>query len=155
MTTTPPSTHDSVPQSLFQLGAVTLPDGRTTHFKIECDMLTQNDWESLARLAVEFLPPFGQVEGVPRGGLMFADALAPFISEGSTTLLIADDVWVSGKSMTEWKADRPNCIGIVAFNRGHLPWWVSGIFNMDTMAESATYNLDGLPQIHSLPNDGG
>lgn len=153
---TPPSTHDTIPTSLFQLGACVLPNGRTTHFKIECDILTQNDWESLARLAVEVLPPFGQVEGVPRGGVMFADALAKYISDGSTTLLIADDVWVSGTSMERWRAGRENTIGIVAFTRAMIapPPWVKTLFSMQSSAERATYYLD-LPPQSTHPFDGG
>lgn len=125
--------------NLFQLGPFTLPSGKVSHFKIECDVLTADDWASLARLAVEVLPPFGEVEGVPRGGLAFADALRPYATDGG--LLIADDVWVSGLSMErhrEWR----DAIGVVAFARGPLHPWVRPLFEMDVHAEKATYRLD-------------
>lgn len=125
--------------SLFELGPFTLPSGRVSHFKIECDFLTAASWASLARLAVELLPPFGSVEGVPRGGVPFAEALKPYATEGG--LLIADDVWVSGLSMERHRADR-EAIGIVAFTRGSLLPWVTSLFQLDSRAEEATYRLD-------------
>lgn len=125
--------------SLFQLGPFTLPSGEVTHFKIECDDLTSDDWASLARLAVEVLPPFSEVEGVPRGGIAFADALQPYATNGG--LLIADDVWVSGLSMERHRAER-DAIGIVAFVRGPLLPWVKPLFEMERHAEKATYRLD-------------
>jgi hypothetical protein len=126
--------------NLFQLDPFTLPSGRVTHFKIECDALIAEDWASLARLAVEVVPPFGSVEGVPRGGLAFADALRPYATEGP--LLIADDVWVTGLSMERHRAGRGGCFGVVAFTRGTLLPWVRTLFQMTQDAEDATYRLD-------------
>lgn len=125
--------------SLFQLGPFTLPSGRVSHFKIECDDLTPEDWASLARLAVEVLPPFGAVEGVPRGGIPFAEALEPYVTLGP--LLIADDVWVSGLSMERHRADRELVRGVVAFTRGPVAAWVTSLFQMAPEAEEATYRL--------------
>lgn len=130
--------------NLFQLDPFTLPDGRVTHFKIECDVLTAKDYASLARLAVEVLPPFGDVDGVPRGGIPFADALRPYATQGP--LLIADDVWVSGTSMRRHRegafGEDFSAIGIVVFARGDLDPWVKALFHMDPQAEEATYRLD-------------
>jgi hypothetical protein len=124
--------------SLFQLGPFTLPSGATSYFKIECDELTPDDWASLARLAADILMPFSRVEGVPRGGVPFADALRPYTkTEGG--LLIADDVWVSGLSMERYRDNRP-AFGVVAFARGDVPEWVTVLFHMDTLAEKATYH---------------
>lgn len=125
--------------NLFELGPFTLPSGRVSHFKIECDVLTKEDWAALARLAVEILPPFGAVEGVPRGGIAFAEALAPYATDGG--LLIADDVWVSGRSMEAHRAHKA-AHGIVAFSRGNLPSWVATLFQINSLAEIATYYLD-------------
>lgn len=130
--------------NLFELGPFTLPDERVTHFKIECDVLTAEDYASLARLAVEILPPFGAVEGVPRGGVPFAEALEPYVTQGP--LLIADDVWVSGTSMERHRAERA-AIGIVAFARGPLLPWVTPLFQMNKMAEDATFYLDQKPRL--------
>lgn len=127
--------------SFFSLGSFTLPSGRATHFKIECDVLGESDWAALARLAVELLPPFGAVEGVPRGGVAFADALRPYISQGSQQLLIADDVWVSGLSMERHRADR-HAYGVVAFARNPVASWVQALFIAGPGVEDATYQLN-------------
>lgn len=142
--TTPPPTSETVPTSLFQLGACTLPSGKVTHFKIECDILTPADWAALARLAVEILPPFSRVEGVPRGGQAFAEALEPYVTDTHVTL-IADDVWVSGKSMENYRSaylPGRDVRGIVAFNRGTLAPWVRSLINLAPDVDDATYRLD-------------
>lgn len=125
--------------SLFQLGPFTLPSGNTTHFKIECDDLTEDDWASLARLAVEMLMPFRHVEGVPRGGVAFATALEPYASsEGG--LLIADDVWVTGLSMERHREDRA-AFGVVAFARNAVASWVTPLIELSAPAEAASYRI--------------
>lgn len=132
--------------SLFELGPFTLPSGRVTHFKIECDVLTEQDWRALARLATELLPPFENVEGVPQGGLAFAAALREHATEGSSRLLIADDVWVTGLSM-ERHRDGRDAIGIVAFARNPVASWVKSLLFLSANAEAATYHLDRPPNI--------
>lgn len=127
--------------SLFSLGAFTLPSGKQTHFKIECDVLKPEDWKALARLAVELLPPFEEVEGVPRGGLMFGDALRRYVTPKSGRLLIADDVWVTGLSMERHRAER-NAIGVVAFARNIVDPWVTSLIRLNPRAEEVTYQLN-------------
>jgi hypothetical protein len=127
--------------NLFQLEPFTLPSGRVTHFKIECDVLTEQDWAALARLAVESLPLFGVVEGVPRGGELFANALRRYVTQGSRRLLIADDVWVTGLSMRRHRGDR-EAVGIVAFARNLTDPWVMPLISLNPQAEDATYLLD-------------
>lgn len=132
--------------SLFELGPFTLPSGRVTHFKIECDILEEKDWAALARLAVELLPPFGAVEGVPRGGVPFAQALEPYVVPTSSLLLIADDVWVTGLSMERHRAER-TALGIVAFTRNPVAPWVKPLFQLHPRAEDATYQLNKHPNL--------
>jgi hypothetical protein len=137
--------------SLFELGPFTLPSGRATHFKIECDVLTENDWGALARLAAAIMPPFGKVEGVPRGGIAFATALEKYITPHSQRLVIADDVWVTGLSMNRYRQQHAeehdalgirDIMGVVAFSRGVLDPWVRTLFLMHAHAEAATYQLN-------------
>lgn len=124
--------------NLFEKTKFTLPSGLVTDFKVECDVLSEEDWAALACLAAKILPPFYQLEGVPRGGIAFADALKPYrSSEG--VLLIADDVWVSGLSMERHRAGRP-AIGIVAFARGPVLPWVTSLFQLNPAAEAAAYS---------------
>ena len=108
--------------SIFQLGDFTLASGLSSGWKIECDSLTPEDWQALALMASEILPPFGQVEGVPRGGIPFADALRQYADPQSDVLLIAEDVVTTGGSMERFRAGR-EAIGICVFSRGSLAEW--------------------------------
>jgi hypothetical protein len=131
---------------MFELGPFRLPSGEMTFFKVECDDLTDEDWAALARLAVEIIPPFGAVEGVPRGGLKFAEALEPYAEPYTQPgrLLIADDVWVSGRSVRAYLDQRQSklsTICVVAFTRNPVPDWVTPLFQMHPRAEAATYRL--------------
>lgn len=115
--------------NLFQLGNFTLHSGAKSDWKIECDALTAEDWEALARIAVERIPPFGKVEGVPRGGFPFQDALSKYATPGLETLLIAEDVTTTGDSMEKTRNGR-DAIGVVVFCRGHCPEWVIPLFTL-------------------------
>lgn len=123
--------------NLFEREPFELPSGIITDFKIECDVLEVKDWESLAHLASKILPPFDAVEGVPRGGMAFAEALTAYSVAGGA-LLIADDVWVSGLSM-ERHRDGRDAIGIVAFARNPVASWVTSLFSLNPEAERAAY----------------
>jgi hypothetical protein len=114
-------------KTLFKAVSFTSHAGIPLAWKIECDALTSEDWAGLACIASELLPPFGIVEGVPRGGIPFADALRPYVTQGP--LLIVDDVCTTGLSMTVARNGRP-AIGVVAFARGDCPDWVTALFSM-------------------------
>ena len=60
--------------SLFRSGRFTLHSGDTSTLKIDCDALSDEDWQSIAvQVANRF--KFRAVVGVPSGGLPFARAL--------------------------------------------------------------------------------
>lgn len=113
--------------ALFQRGAFTLHSGEQSGFKIECDSLTVEDWQTLAYMGADLIPPFGSVEGVPRGGILFAEFMREYQTEGP--LLIVDDVCTTGASMEAQRAGRP-ALGLVAFSRGFVPDWVTPILAM-------------------------
>ncbi len=116
--------------SLFQRGAFTLHSGETSSWKIECDALTSEDWDTLATIAMErFTLPFGKVIGIPTGGMAFARALEPY-QRASMTILIVDDVLTSGQSMLRELEKEPTGIGLVAFARGPLPFRVAAVFRL-------------------------
>ena len=119
---------------LFRLGSFQLHSGMSSSWLIDCTVLTTEDWEALAFLAADLLGrPFGKVIGVPRGGLLFAQALEKRVRPGAANVLIADDVLTTGASMLEaWKqAGQPYPpLGIVAFARGECPWWVMPVFRL-------------------------
>lgn len=96
---------------LFQRGDFTLSSGRKSHFKIECDALTDADWAALAETFFEaYGGGWGAVEGVPRGGLAFARHLSKYsmtreecLKERSlyawVDVLVVDDVATTGNSL--------------------------------------------------------
>ncbi len=115
--------------ALFETGAFKLHSGSTSNFKINCDSLTDEDWQTLARIIAERYR-FGFVVGIPTGGMKLAEALVPYITEGSRLTLIVDDVLTTGKSMKGKGAEYPGSIGVVVFARGRCPSWVTPIFTM-------------------------
>ena len=117
--------------NLFQLGDFVLHSGRRSWWKIECDALTSDDWEALALMAAEILPPFGFVCGVPRGGIPFAKALNKYVSEGSRLTLIAEDVVTTGESLLNFREQLgEHVVGVCVFARGKCPEWVTPLFQM-------------------------
>ena len=111
------------PAFIFQWGKFQSAAGRELDWKIDCDGLNSSDWHCIANIMARQLRPFGRVHGVPRGGVPFADALAPHCRPECGMVLIADDVWTTGKSMTAFAdtLDGQTWIGVVAFARGELP----------------------------------
>lgn len=130
---------------MFETGLFTLASGKTSTFKIECDDLTVADWETVAAL-VGPRYKFGAVEGVPTGGLPFADALKTYITPGAPLTLIVDDVFTTGGSMEKQRGERPRAServgrhihgtmpgdvhGVVLFARDFTPDWIDAVFTM-------------------------
>lgn len=87
--------------SLFQLGDFDLHSGGKSKWKIECDELTEEDWRTLAAIAMErFNLRFSEVYGVPYGGLAFANALHEYrVKNKDAALLLVDDVLTTGNSL--------------------------------------------------------
>lgn len=117
--------------SLFQYGALKLSSGRLSKFKIDCDALTVGDLRCLAYLAYQILPRFGGVVGVPRGGLLLAEALREYASPPGPWLVV-DDVLTTGASMERMRSGlneaNGQTLGLVLFARGPCPGWVRVLF---------------------------
>lgn len=112
---------------LFQTGNFTLHSGSQSDFKIVCDVLYQADWMTIAR-QVAMWTTFQKVEGVPQGGIPFADALSYYASPyGCVPLLIVDDVLSTGRSMEQQRNGR-EAVGVVLFARGKCPPWITAIW---------------------------
>lgn len=123
---------------LFQAGSFKLSAGGASAWKIECDALTKADWEGIARIAFEILPPFGAVQGVPRGGVPFADALRKYATgDANHALLLAEDVITTGGSITKYRAALPRepvggVWGVCVFARGTVvPRWCIPLFTFN------------------------
>jgi orotate phosphoribosyltransferase len=129
--------------NLFQSGEFILASGEEATWKIDCDALTDDDWETLAWMLMEHLKPFAFVYGVPTGGEPLAAALKKYTDVGASKTLLVDDVWTTGKSMTkhiqtlnggkghEWRPQKA-----VIFARGHVPKDVVVLFKMPLLKES-------------------
>lgn len=112
--------------NLITVGKFTAHSGDVLDFKIECDALTDEDFSSLASIIAKRFR-FGDVEGIPRGGIRLATALQPYVSVGPT--LIVDDVLTTGHSMENARravTDR----GVVIFARGPVPDWITPVFTL-------------------------
>lgn len=130
---------DSTPSNKISLfnyddhNQVTLHSGAKVPFIIDCKALTTYDWDSIAQVVAASLS-FKQVIGIPNGGLAFAKALEVYsVPNGEVDLLIADDVYTTGKSMEEARSQYPNrrIQGVVLFARQWTPFWVTPIFVAD------------------------
>ena len=126
--------------NLFQLGKFALRSGPST-WKIECDALTDDDWDCLAPLTAENAKTFTHVYAADpksKNAIKFAAALKPYASVGGPRCaLVCDDVLTSGTTMSNAREDLmlkgswPNqIIGVVAFDRsrGKCPAWVLPLF---------------------------
>ena len=97
-------------------------------FKIECDAFTDEDLQTLARRVSEKFT-FGDVMGVPRGGLRFAAFLKQLQTPGANATLVVDDVFTTGKSMEDMRAAVYGMsVGVVIFAWVDTPSWVYPIF---------------------------
>lgn len=118
--------------SLFRTGRFILHSGQPTDFKIDCDFLTDEDYEACAFLGSKVVK-FGHVVGVQASsdegidnGARFARAMLPYATTGPT--LIVDDVLTTGQSMIETRAIYQNAIGLVIFTRRRPPDWIKALF---------------------------
>jgi len=98
-------------------------------WKVECDALTDNDYEALAKIVSEKLT-FRDVKGIPRGGIPFEKALKPYsTNDENDPLLIADDVYTTGTSMREVYEE--GAIGIVVIERNEITDdWIKAIWQL-------------------------
>ena len=120
--------------NLFQLGNFVSHAGKELEWKIECDALTDDDWECLAKMISE-KTQFGSVYGIPRGGTKLANALQKYCNPKNPLRLVVDDVWTTGKSMRD--VMQKNDIGFVVFARERIlfspEFYVRALFTMEVL----------------------
>lgn len=126
-------------EGLFQKKDLTLSSGRQSDFKIECDALTDEDWECLAYLISKKIK-FSTVIGVPSGGKKLEQKLIKYQTVDKSdkqVTLIVDDVLTTGNSMNEIKKliKTKDIKGVVVFARGKCPEWVQPLFSFSPRSE--------------------
>jgi hypothetical protein len=106
---------------LFEKKTFVGASGRTLDWKVECEALSDDTWHHIADICGPRLFPFGEVHGVPRGGLKLARALERYVTPGGSILLV-DDVWTTGHSVVTFGRERGWQFGeyevFVVFDRG-------------------------------------
>ena len=90
--------------NLFQKVDFKSSAGLDLSWKIECDAISDDEWECIATMIMERANPFRSAIGVPRGGVKLAELLNEY-GTGSylDPVCIVDDVLTTGKSMEEYK----------------------------------------------------
>ena len=89
---------------LFQKVDFKSSAGLDLTWKIECDAISDDEWECIATMIMERAKPFRSAIGVPTGGIKLAEMLNEY-GTGSylDPVCIVDDVLTTGKSMEEYK----------------------------------------------------
>ncbi len=116
-------------KDLFQRGTFILASGKSSDWKIECEALTDESWETLAYLISQRANAFGSVFGVPTGGNKLADCLRKYASPGVATRLLVDDVFTSGTSIGRFR-QRNDDVWVV-FARNRPPSGIKALFVME------------------------
>lgn len=94
-----PSSPDVFQQCNFKSHA-----GLDLTWKIECDNISDSEWDCFARMISEVESrQFSEVIGIPRGGIKLQNALSNYTSgHCADPILIVDDVWTTGTSFKEF-----------------------------------------------------
>jgi orotate phosphoribosyltransferase len=113
---------------MFEVGNFTLNSGIETDWKVECDHMTDADWEWAALEIYRRLQKrrlfFTNVSGVPKGGLILADKVREYqtkqvLGPGMIVIgLVVDDVYTTGGSIK--KLMQPHDVGYVVFARQRI-----------------------------------
>ncbi len=132
-------------ENLFQSGNFILHSGSLSHWKIDCDALTNDDWATLALMISERVK-FSVAIPIPCGGVKFASALRRYETGriDRDPVLIVDDVLTTGTSMEEKRKYYPDSIGAVVFARGDCPDWITPLFQMNS--ETTRRSKANIPQ---------
>ena len=120
---------------LFQQQDFIGHSGKPLTWKIECDAIQDVEWATLAHMIQELeRRPFGEVVGIPRGGLKLSGYLNEYSTQNpKDPYLIVDDVLTTGGSMEEFKEEHfkdKKTVGWVVFARRKPADWINALFQM-------------------------
>ena len=128
---------------LFQSIDFKSHSGLSLNWKIECEALSDDEWNTISNMIMKSSPPFSKALGIPKGGVR----LAALLNEHATgnekdPVCIVDDVLTTGESMEyfleQYSRNRRPCVAIgwVVFARVSTPSWVRALFQMPLKDES-------------------
>ena len=122
--------------SLFRAGIFKLFSGRSSDWAVNCDDLTDDDWDCIRNLILERHPNFSTVVGMTKNGKLLADLLNPFTTTGD--VLLVDDVLNINLMQTQrlWYRTRMSyhsreVSGYVVFACMPCPSWVRALWQLD------------------------
>lgn len=102
--------------------------------KIDCDAFRVVDWDMLAQLIYSKGFRFGHVIGVGSGGLLLQRFLTKYKrAELYYKMLVVADVYTTGFNLinaAEPYTGHYEIEGVVVFNMGKCPSWVTPMFNL-------------------------
>jgi hypothetical protein len=111
--------------------------GKPMTWKIECDAISDDEWVTLAKMIREVeRRSWSKAVGIPRGGVALGKALDTY-STGNPDhpILIADDVYTTGTSFIEFKAEHYSDVATIewcVFARKATERRVKALFTMET-----------------------
>ena len=129
--------------TLFKVGNFESHSSGNLKWKVECDALTDADWDGIVQAAVELgllRTEYSQITPIPTGGVPFAESIKRntawyrgYMPEG--VVLFVDDVLTTGRSMEQARLalkleDFRFAKGIVAFARGPCPDWIKPVWRL-------------------------
>ena len=146
---------------LFQKMNFVGHSGKKLTWKIECDAIQSSEWVTIAHIINELEKrPFGEVVGIPRGGVTLGNILQGYATgKDEDPLLIVDDVMTTGGSFKYFAEqhfrNRPyrKFFGWCVFNRGsdNAPAWVTSLFTMPYYSEEYGLVKNGISD-GKIPN---
>ena len=146
---------------LFQKMNFVGHSGKKLTWKIECDAIQSSEWVTIAHIINELEKrPFGEVVGIPRGGVTLGNILQGYATgKDEDPLLIVDDVMTTGGSFKyfaeQYFRNRPyrKFFGWCVFNRGSddAPAWVTSLFTMPYYSEEYGLVKNGIGD-GNIPN---
>jgi hypothetical protein len=122
---------------LFKHGEFVSHAGLDLSWKIEMDALSDPEWFCIKKMMMEYIGPFKEAVGIPRGGILLANLLNEHATQSTGhPILFVDDVLTTGTSMVEFvdsyfRNRQPEpYMGWVVFSRTQPPNWVKALFQM-------------------------
>jgi len=117
--------------SLFQRKPYKMNSGGVARYKIACEALAEEDFETLAWLIAQ-KGEIRAVHGISNNGRRLAEHLGKYLTKDGVRLIL-DDVLTTGGSMEAARHDVGwhDAVGVVIFARGACPRWVLPIFSME------------------------